>query len=105
MEQGRMVEAGEMAALERTVVDPFPYARQAVPPLHSDNEPGLAPVFEPSLLEKAKSLSSQMGVILAQFVTFITYLIAIFTLFIAPFLAIRWAIKKQRSSGAGREQK
>jgi hypothetical protein len=50
----------------------------------------VSPKWEPGFAEKVGELGIQTGVILAQLVTFITYLIAVISLVGIPLLMIRW---------------
>jgi hypothetical protein len=99
------IRAGEMAALSRGAMMPFPYAAEVIPALQPLNEAPLNAVWEPTLMEKIRSESGELGVVLAQFVTFITYLFALLLLVALPLLAVRWMRRYHQSTGAGSGRK
>ena len=100
------LEAGQMIPLlESSNFSPMPYLPSVLPVLRSLTNMSVSPYWEPSAAEKIQDLSLQSGVILAQFVTLITYFIAVISLVGIAWWAVRWMSKHQRSPGEKNETK
>ena len=96
------LEPGQMVALSKSGgFSPMLYQPAVVRMLRSFTD---VPVYlEPTLGENLKALSVQSGVILAQFVTFITYFVAVISLVGIAWWTVRWMYKHQKSPGENNE--
>lgn len=94
------LQQGQMAALTKpTGIAAVPYETVFAPAVHSLTVAPVSAVWEPDFAEKLQSSTLQIGVVFAQFVTFITYFVAVISLVGIPWLTVRWFHKHSLISG------
>lgn len=92
-----IVRAGEMVLLDPAQrYQPYPYDATVVQALHMQEAPVLNLVWQPSLSAQIRDRLAQAGVGTAQFMTFITYLMALLTLLVFPIIVIKWSSRSKK---------
>jgi hypothetical protein len=90
-----------LALLETGRLAPVPLEPAAVDALRSGTRSPLSPVWEPSLSAQWRDRLALMGINTAQIITFVTYLLALLSLFVAPLVGVFWWTKRHNPSGKG----
>jgi hypothetical protein len=92
-----MVSGGQMVVLsDENRLIPVPYDPVVVVALHPERELPIALTWQPSLRAQIRDRLAQIGISTAQFMTFITYLMAFLTLLALPVLVVHWLLKNRR---------
>lgn len=100
------LQPGQMVALSNSAgFAAFPYESVVDPAVHSLAVAPVSPVWEPDSSEKLQSQTLQIGVVFAQFVTFITYFVAVISLVGIPWLTVRWFHQHPHISGERNDRK
>jgi WD40 repeat protein len=64
--------------------------------LRTFTEPPLAPMWKPNVLNQLQEYLRHLGIVFAQVITLITYIVAVLSLVLAPLLAVRWMIRNRK---------
>ena len=91
------VQAGEMAYLSSNhKPQPSSYDPIVVRALRTDESPAVNPVWQPSLSAQFRDRLARAGIGTAQFMTFITYVMALLILCILPVVTVKWLINRNK---------
>lgn len=97
---GVSVSANSMMILsDNEELIPVPFDAAVAAALHPGSTSPLLPAWEPALGAQLRDRVALMGINAAQFITLITYLMVLVSLFIIPVSGVLWWIKRTRPNG------